>query len=133
MKLRTAMVALVALVALVGFTLLTTGTASAQTRTATAQMNDDCAHAPTIDSLETCVQHAAAQGFINNQRVANSLLVKLDAAEKSLNNDQPNRAIGWLNFFIREVQSQSGKHIDPMHADHLVAHAQMVIQAIKNG
>src|SRR5437764_8810269 len=78
MKLRFVILAIVAFVVLVGFNLLAPGTASAQTRAASTQMTDDCAQSPTIDSLETCVKHAADHGFITSKRVVRSLLAKLD-------------------------------------------------------
>lgn len=119
-------VALVVLVAFVGFSLLTVGTARAQAA-------DDCAHAPTIASLEACVEHAAQQGFIDNQGVTNSLLAELDTAQAALNRGQTSVAINALQAFIKEVQAQAGKHIQQEHAGQLVEHAQMVIQALKNG
>ena len=123
MKLRFVVQALLMFVSLVGVGLLAPGTARAQT-------SDDCVHAPTISSLRTCVQHAADQGFIDNQGVTNSLLAKLDAAQAAQDRGQTSEAINQLDAFIHEVQAQAGKHIDPMHAQHLVMHAQMVIQAL---
>ena len=117
-------VALVALVAFVGLNLLTPGTVR-------AQATDGCVHAPTIDSLETCVEHAASQGLITSNRVAHSLLAKLDAAEEAVDDDHTLQAIHLLRAFIHEVEVQSGKHIDPMHTEHMVMHAQMVIQALE--
>lgn len=38
-----------------------------------------------------------------------------------------------LNTIIHEVQAQAGKHIEQEHAQHLVLHAQMVMQALKKG
>ena len=125
-RLIVAAVVLFALVAFVGFNLLTPGAARAQT-------TDDCVHAPTIDSLETCVEHAASQGFITNQGVAHSLLAKLDAAEEALEHGHTSQAISKLRAFIHEVQAQAGRHIDPKHAQHMVMHAQLVIQALTNG
>lgn len=119
-------IALFALVAFVGFNLLNPGTARAQT-------TDDCALTPTIASLATCVEHAASQGIITSQGVANSLLAKLDAAQSALDRGQTSAAINNLQAFINEVQAQAGKHIDAMHAQHMVMHAQLVIQALKNG
>ncbi len=121
-----AAVALVALLAFVGFNLLTSGIARAQT-------NDDCVHAPTIASLEACVEQCAEQGFINNQGVTTSLLAKLDAAQAALDQGQTSVAIHQLDAFIQEVQAQAGKHIEATHAQHMVMHAQMVIQALENG
>ena len=116
-------VALFALVAFVGFNLLTPGTARAET-------TDDCALTPTIASLTTCVEHAASQGIITSQGVAHSLLAKLDAAQAAVDRGQTSVAINKLQAFIHEVQAQAGKHIDAMHAQHMVMHAQLVIQAL---
>lgn len=126
MKLRFVALALVMFVALVGVGLLALGTAHAQT-------SDECVHAPTISSLRTCVQLASVASFIDNQGVTNSLLAKLDAAQAALDRSQTGTAINLLNAFIHEVQAQAGKHIEQMHAEHLVMHAQIVIQALKNG
>jgi hypothetical protein len=123
MKLRFVVLALVLFVSLVGVGLLAPGTAR-------AQASDDCVHAPTISSLRTCVQHAADQGFIDNQGVTNSLLAELDAAQAAQDRGQTSVVINQLDAFIHEVQAQAGKHIDSMHAQHLVMHAQMVFQAL---
>lgn len=119
-------VVLAAFVAFVGFNLLMPGTAR-------AQASDDCASAPTIASLEACVKHCAALGLINNQGVTNSLLAELDAAQAALGQGRTSVAISQLDAFIYEVQAQAGKHIDPVHAQDMVTHAQMVIQALENG
>ena len=121
-----AVVALVAIMAFVGFNLLASGTAR-------AQASDECVHQPTISSLTACVRHAAAEGFIDNQGVTNSLLAKLDAAQAAQDRGQTGTAINLLGAFIHEVQAQAGKHIEATHAEHMVMHAQMVIQALKNG
>jgi hypothetical protein len=116
--------ALFALVAFVGFNLLSPGSARAQT-------TDDCVLTPpTIASLTTCVEHCASQGLIDNQGVTNSLLAELDAAQAALDRGQTSVAINDLQAFIYEVQAQAGKHIDSMHAQHMVMHAQLVIQAL---
>jgi predicted negative regulator of RcsB-dependent stress response len=124
MKRRFVIFFLVALVAIAGLNLLTTGTARAQTR-------DDCVHQPTITSLKTCVEHAADQGIIDNQGVAHSLLAKLDAAQDAREDGHTSKAINKLETFIHKVQAQAGKHIDRMHAQDMVMHAQMVIQALR--
>ncbi len=126
MKLRFGILALVAFIALIGFNLLVPGTALVQTRATSTQTSGDCAQAPTIDSLETCVKDAADHGFITSERVVRHLLAKLDAAEEALEDDHTSQSIHLLKAFIHEVKAQSGKHIDPMHADHLV------IQVLKN-
>jgi hypothetical protein len=125
MKLRLVVVTFAMLLLAVGFNLFAPSSASAQV------MADDCMHSATIDSLEMCVKHAEEQGHINSQNVAHTLLVKLDRAEDALANGHTGTAIWWLKAFIHEVKTQSGKHIVPMHAMHLVMHAEMVIQAIQ--
>ena len=125
--LRLVAVVFVALVAFVGFNLIASATAHAQTTSM-----DGCVHQPTIDTLEACVDHAADQGFINSRSVTRSLLAKLDSAENALRHERTSRAIDALNAFISEVRAQSGKHIVPMHAMHLVMHAQLVIDALEN-
>jgi hypothetical protein len=123
MKRRLLVLALVTITALAGFSLIATGTARAQT-------TDECALTPTIAALTTCVEHAVSQGLITSQGVANSLLAKLNAAQAAQDRGQTSVAINDLQAFINEVQAQAGKHIDAMHAQHMVVHAQVVIQAL---
>jgi hypothetical protein len=126
-KLLLVTVVFVALVAFVGFNLIASATAHAQTTSM-----DGCVHQPTIDTLQACVDHAADQGFINNSGVTRSLLAKLDSAENALSHGRTSGAINTLNAFISEVRAQSGKYIVPIHAVHLVMHAQLVIHALEN-
>ena len=123
MKRRLLVLALVTITALAGFSLIATGTARAQTA-------DDCALTPTIAALTSCVEHAASQGLITSQGVTNSLLVKLNSAQAAQDRGQTSVAINDLQAFINEVQAQAGKHIDAMHAQHMVLHAQLVIKAL---
>ena len=109
---------------LLALSLVGVGTARAQA------MNDTCVHAPTIQSLADCVQRAADQGFIDNAGVTTSLLAKLDAAHAALDRGQPAMAVHTLQAFIAAVNAQAGKHIDAMHAGHLVDHAQLVIGSL---
>jgi hypothetical protein len=125
MKLRLVMVTLALLLLAVGFNLFTPSSASAKA------VADDCVHSGTIDSLEMCVKQAVAMGHITSQYVAHTLLVKLDKAEDALADDHTGTTIWWLKAFIHEVKAQSGKHIIPMHAMHLVMHAELVIQALQ--
>ena len=84
----------------------------------------------TIESLHHCVNHALEMGHITNAGVANALLAKLDGAQAALDRGQPAVAVNKLNSFINQLQAQSGNHIDPVHAEHLIMHAQMVIAAL---
>ena len=95
-----------------------------------AQAMDECPHEATIQSLRMCVQHAAAHGHIDNQGVARSLLAKLDAAEAAQGRGQTEVAVNLLEAFVNEVQAQAGKHILQPHAEHLLMHAQAVIEAL---
>ncbi|MBI5567942.1 MAG: hypothetical protein HY870_23800 [Chloroflexi bacterium] len=90
-----------------------------------------CAHdATTIASLRECVVHARDMGHIDNDGVARSLLKKLDKAQANLDRGKIDNAIDKLEDFVEKVEDQSGKHIDPIHAEHLIHHAHMVIMAL---
>jgi hypothetical protein len=90
-----------------------------------------CAHdATTIASLRECVVHAREMGHIDSDRVAQNLLKKIDKAQASLDSGKVNNAIGLLEGFIEAVDEQAGEHIDPMHAEHLIHHAHLVIAAL---
>ena len=98
---------------------------------ALAQASDSCPLEATIASLQACVQHAADAGLIDNQGVTQSLLAKLDAAQAAQDRGQSDVAVQVLQAFVREVSAQSSQHIDAMHAAHMIAHTQIVIQALE--
>lgn len=91
---------------------------------------DACPHDATVQSLQDCVQHAAKYGFISNQGIVQSLQVKLNAAEAALEREQPATAINLLGAFVNQLAAQSGKQVDPHHAEHLRMHANMVIKTL---
>jgi hypothetical protein len=97
---------------------------------ARAQEMDECPHPPTIASLQTCVQHAADAGHIDNRGVARSLIAKLDAALAAFDREQGAVTVNTLEAFIHELDAQTGKHIGAEHASHLRQHAQDVIGAL---
>lgn len=99
---------------------------------ALAHDGGDCSHdhAATVEALISHVDHASEMGHITNQGVANALLSSLSAAEAAAERGQPDVAAGIIRAFIRTVEAQSGQHIDPMHAPHLIQHAQQVIIAL---
>lgn len=93
--------------------------------------NGECDHdMATIESLHHCVMHAAEMDHITNQGVANALMSKLDAAQAALDRGQPAVAADILQAFMHQVEAQSGIHIDPEHAAHLIEHAQRVVAAL---
>jgi hypothetical protein len=98
---------------------------------APARAQDTCSHEPTIQSLRECVQHAIAEGHIDNSTIAQSLLAKLDAAQAALDRGQPAAAVRILQAFVYQVQAQAGVHIEAEHAAHMVMHAQDVIAALQ--
>lgn len=91
---------------------------------------EDCSHAPTIAALRSCVQHAIEHGHIDNPGVGQSLLAKLDSAQRSVDRSQPAVAINQLEAFIHELDAQAGTHIETEHAAHMRTHAQEVIVAL---
>lgn len=96
-----------------------------------AQEDIGCAHdVATIASLRECVVYARDMGHIDSDRVAQNLLKKLDKAQANLDRGKVDNAIDKLEDFVEKVQEQSGKHIDPMHAEHLIHHAHLVIAAL---
>ena len=98
---------------------------------ALAQEDLGCAHdVATIASLRECVVHAREMGHIDSDRVAQNLLKKLDKAQASLDSGKVNSAIDKLEGFVETVEEQSGQHIVPIHAEHLIHHAHMVIAAL---
>jgi len=93
----------------------------------------DCDHSmdhTMVESLYHCVHHAAEMGHITNVGVANSLLVKIAAADDARVRQKTNAAVRILQAFINEVEAQAGVHIFPMHAAHMVWHAEQIIDAL---
>jgi len=87
-------------------------------------------HEATVSALRTCVEHASAHGHVDSAGITKSLLAKLDAAQAAIDRGQPSTGINILEAFIHQVEGQSGNHIDAAHAEHLVSHAKLVIQAL---
>jgi hypothetical protein len=92
---------------------------------------DRCEHVATIQSLRVCVLTMTGDEVIDNQGITRSLLAKIDAAQAAVDRGQPEVAESTLAAFIHDVQAQAGKHIAQPHADHLVMHAQLVLQALE--
>ncbi len=112
-----------------GLSVLASGSALAQTDQGlkTPAM---CSMTPTVHSLRECVLHAREIGAIESAGVARSLLFELDVAQSALDRGRPRVAIALLHAFVREVGALAGKQIIQPHADRLVMHARMVIQAL---
>lgn len=65
----------------------------------------------TIGDLKNDVNIAFNIGLIDNPGIKQSLLAKLDAAERAISRGQKQTAINQLNAFINEVNAQKDKHI----------------------
>ena len=78
---------------------------------ATAQELHGCQMETTISAVRACVEHAHAEGLIDNQGIANSLLMKLTVAQAALDRGDTPAAINALQAFARETTAQAGKHI----------------------
>ena len=81
----------------------------------------------TPDSIRADVRTAVASGAIDNAGIANSLLVKLNAAAAERAAGRCSAAAHHYNAFIHEVNAQSGKHIAASTASQLVSEAQFLI------
>jgi hypothetical protein len=97
-----------------------------------AEQMDSCPHLATIQSLQVCLEQMTAQGIIDSQGIAQSLLAKADAAQAAVDRGQPAVAVNVLEAFVAEVSAQAGKHIAQPHANHLIMHAELVIQALES-
>jgi 2',3'-cyclic-nucleotide 2'-phosphodiesterase (5'-nucleotidase family) len=85
----------------------------------------------TSQSLVFAVNRFYSEGKIDNDGIQNSLLKKLENAQKDIDKGKLDTAINKLEAFINEVQAQSGKHIAEDAANLLIADAQWVIAHLK--
>jgi hypothetical protein len=81
----------------------------------------------TPESIKTDVRSALVSGAIDNGGIANSLLVKLDAAGKARAGGNCASAARHYNAFINELEAQSGKHVAKATADQLISEAKFLI------
>ena len=87
---------------------------------------------PTIESLHHCVMHAADMEHIDNDGIARSLEAKLETAQAAQDRRQTEVSVRLLLAFIREVNAQAGNHVEAEHAQHMIHHAQLVIEALES-
>lgn len=64
-----------------------------------------------IDMLISDVNTAYEKGWIDNHGIANSLIKKLENANKQLEKGKTIQAINMLNAFLNEVEAQKEKHL----------------------
>ena len=81
----------------------------------------------TIDELKSEIEELSSEGEIDNQGIVTSLLAKLDAAQKLIDEGKIDQAKNLLNAFLNEVQAQSGKHIAREAAELLIQAAEYIL------
>jgi hypothetical protein len=85
----------------------------------------------TIQSTIADTQRAYDEGWIDNHGILNSLLHKLENAQRALDRGNVQAAINMLGAYINELEAQSGKHVTPEAAALLIADAQWVIEHLE--
>ena len=81
----------------------------------------------TIDTLIAQVEEFYEQGEIDESEIATSLIEKLSAAKKKIEQGRMHTAKNILGAFINHLEAQSGKHVSTQAADILIAGAQHLI------
>lgn len=110
-------------------------------------VGDACDDCPAEDAtgfdadVDGCID--TAQGLIDiintlppdvlSDQTKNSLISKVEAAQKSIDKEKDEAAINQLNAFINEVTAQRGKKISEEVADMLIDYAQNIIAQIQAG
>jgi hypothetical protein len=85
---------------------------------------------PVTELIEALILRVESIPSLNKGQ-KNSLISKLEAAQRSLAQGNGNAASGQLNAFINEVQAfERSRRLDPVSADSLTAQAQVVINRI---
>lgn len=82
----------------------------------------------TISDAKNDVNIAYDLGLITNAGIEQSLIAKLNAAEKAINKGKKQTAENQLNAFINEVTAQKGKHIKDEAIKILIEDAEYLIK-----
>ena len=94
---------------------------------------DTCPHEATIASLHECVTHAAEMGHITSPVIADRLHGYLSQADLALarGRGQEPVAANWLDGFNNLVKLSAARGlIDPLAAQHLIEHSNLVQHAL---
>jgi len=91
---------------------------------------NDVSTSQQIDGLIGSVGDYKDTGEIDNKGIANSLVVKLQAAKEQLDSGNTKAAANILKAFINHVEAQHGKHIDEDAADALIADAENILSQL---
>lgn len=85
-----------------------------------------------IDRLILLKDETPKYNWITNQGILNSLNVKLKAAKESIARGNKKAAVNQLEAFIRELEAQKGKHVDPNAWALLKSNAEYLIFKLGN-
>ncbi|MCI0683923.1 MAG: cadherin domain-containing protein [Gemmataceae bacterium] len=85
-----------------------------------------------LDRLIACIVELRQQGTLNNGQ-ANSLIVKLNGAQKSLDRGDRNTAVNHMNSFKHEVEAIRGHILTTDQADSLLDKTDEILAAILFG
>ena len=81
-----------------------------------------------IDELKAEIEELGSEGEIDNQGIVNSLIAKLNAAQKLVDKGKIDEAKSILEEdFVPQVQNLSGIHITPEAADNLIESAEYIL------
>jgi len=83
-----------------------------------------------VDNLKDIIVDAINDGAFKNKGTAQSLMAKLEACQRKIDEGQFKTAMNILNAFKNHVQAQSGKHIPEGLAGELLAEANILIDAL---
>jgi len=83
-----------------------------------------------VDDLKDIIKDAINEGSFKNKGIAQSLVAKLEACQRKIDEGQYKTAMNILNAFKNHVQAQSGKHIPEDLAEELLTQADILIDAL---
>ena len=81
----------------------------------------------TIHELKTEIEELGSEGDIDNHGIVNSLIAKLNVAQKLVDSGKIDQAKTVLEAFIQQVQNLSDIHITPDAADVLIESAEYIL------
>ncbi|MFC1569055.1 hypothetical protein ACFL4L_02365 [bacterium] len=64
-----------------------------------------------LSNLIEYINTQSDEGNIDNSGVANSLIAKLETAQKQFKDEKPKQAVNALNAFLNELEAQQSRHI----------------------
>ena len=84
-----------------------------------------------LSNLIEYINTQSGQGAIDSQGLANSLIAKLETAQKQLEDEKPKQAVNALNAFLNELDAQHEKHINDEVYTYLKEQVESLISQIE--